>query len=148
MRTGQLLHTCAEHTTAIEAIAFSPDSRLLASGDLRGDVFLWDPMLGTKLGYIDGSKTPPGQIWRLQFDRLGQCLAAGGRLGVAVWSIVNGANGVDIASRWTSRVGDVIDMAMHPDGSSLVYLVRGAGSNLSRLLRHDLEKGSQPRKLP
>jgi WD40 repeat protein len=69
-------------------------------------------------------------------------------LGVAVWSIVSGANGVDIAPRWTSRVGDVIDMALHPDGSSLVYLVRDDESNSSRLFRHDLDKGGQPRELP
>jgi WD40 repeat protein len=40
--TGELLFTLEGHTRWIRALAFSPDSKTLASGDIRNTIRLWD----------------------------------------------------------------------------------------------------------
>ena len=44
--SGKLLHRLAEHSGAVQAIAFSPDGRALAAGTVNGGVLLWDPGTG------------------------------------------------------------------------------------------------------
>jgi len=41
--TGLLLHTLKGHTKTVTCVAFSPDGRLLASGDSGGRVIIWGP---------------------------------------------------------------------------------------------------------
>ena len=39
---GTLLKTLGEHTTSVHAVAFSPDGKLHASGDIDRVVKLWN----------------------------------------------------------------------------------------------------------
>jgi WD40 repeat protein len=41
--TGRLLHTLSGHRGTVTDVAFSPDGRLLASGDSDGLVIIWKP---------------------------------------------------------------------------------------------------------
>jgi len=33
-------------------VSFSPNSKKLASGDMKGEIVLWDPMSGKKIGKV------------------------------------------------------------------------------------------------
>jgi serine/threonine protein kinase/WD40 repeat protein len=151
--TGRLQRFTWGHNGEIEAVAFSPDGRLLATGDFDGSVFLWDvASLGELARPCDPSlrrsdqTEPPGQVWRLQFDATGQQLAAAGGRGVAVWSIGGNAKPLQVRRRASIATPDVFDLAIHPGGSSVVYLARTAKDAGVKLFRHDLgvEGGSRP----
>src|SRR3954451_3415621 len=57
------------------ALAFSPDSLRLATGDMGGNVRLWDPLTGTKL-WERGHHG--GYIFAVSFGRDSRTLLAGG----------------------------------------------------------------------
>ncbi len=143
----RLLHTARQHAAAVEAAAFSPDGRRLATGDVRGDVSLWDPVSGKELARHSGPFGPPGQVWRLQFDRAGQRLAAGGGQGVVVWSVRGRAEGVELEECGVVSTPGVLDLALHPSGLSLAYLAPGGPGAPSRLWRYDLAPAGAPRPL-
>jgi WD40 repeat protein len=74
--------TLRGHADAINAIAFSPDDRTLATGGAEGDVRLWDPMVGAERLVLKGSHGV--QVLCFALDSLS--LAAGGVDGeVRVW---------------------------------------------------------------
>jgi WD40 repeat protein len=146
-RTGKLLHTLRGHTASIEAVAFSPEGRLLATGDFGGVVYLWDASAGVQRARLYHPERPPGQVWRIQFDGTGQHLAAGGGQGVAVWSIRPGARGVDVTLQKALPSRDVLDLAIHPRGSSLAYLSRATPTTPSQLFRYNLDSQDEPRRL-
>jgi serine/threonine protein kinase/WD40 repeat protein len=145
--TGRLLRTLADHTAPIEAVAFSPDGRLLASGDFRGHVHLWDGLSCAMVSCVSDIHGPPGQVWRLQFDRSGQRLAAAGAKGVAVWDLDHQGAGVAVTLCRAVRTPDVIDMALHPSGESLAYSAWSKTEGASRVFRYDLDKNDDPRGL-
>jgi serine/threonine protein kinase/WD40 repeat protein len=152
--SGRVLHTCQVHPAlkghyrTVEAVAFSPDGNLLATGDFQGSLCLWDAESGKEVTRAGGGRSPPGQIWRLQFSSTGRYLAAGGLLGVAVWE-VRTREGVVTLEPFRSipapdpgKTFGVYDLAFHPGGTDLVFL----GHN-GRLYRFNVEKDREPRQL-
>jgi serine/threonine protein kinase/WD40 repeat protein len=124
-RSGKLLRTCRGHKGAIEALAFRRDGKLLASGDFQGDVRLWDPTSGKELGRVAEKQRLLSQVWRLQFSPDGKHLFAGGTGGIVCWFVRDAPGGaalvqVDMVPWWP----DVLDLAVHPNGGSLVSLHR------------------------
>lgn len=70
-------------TVKVHAVAFSADGNLLATGDHRGNIRLWDPADGRKLGDVPGHA---GWINSLDFSRDGRLLVStswDGRVGVS-----------------------------------------------------------------
>jgi serine/threonine protein kinase/WD40 repeat protein len=167
--TGKLLHShAAEHRNPrpgerlppgkadgwsepvpIEALAFSPDGRWLATADVQGMVFLRDGHSGAVLRDREGSlvcnpfggpANPPGQIWRIAFDATGKRLLAAGQLGLAVWEI-RMADGSPQLAPWlfdspANRSQNVRDLAVHPRGTEVFFL-----DEFGRLYRRELALG-------
>ncbi len=153
---GRLRHACRanaptpppfEMIDTVEAVAFRPDGRLLASGDFRGEVRLWDVETGAEVARARRSpKGAPGQVWCLQFSPSGRYLAAGGGLGVVVWEL--GAGGGPVTPKRVKEIHGkdtpltAYDLAFHPDEGSLVFLNSQGG-----LYRQEMAKGTQARGL-
>jgi serine/threonine protein kinase/WD40 repeat protein/tetratricopeptide (TPR) repeat protein len=133
---GRCLRTLTGHAGEVEAVAFSPDGALLATGDFAGSVRIWDVQSGALLGSA-GKGGLPGQVWRLQFAPGGEYLAAAGAAGAIAW-VVRAAPRVSCTCGTPARVAleplcqfpvsggraDVIDLAIRPGGTEVVFLTR------------------------
>ena len=49
MQTGTLLHTFKGHQKTVLALAFSPDSELILTGDVNGQTYLWETKSGKRV---------------------------------------------------------------------------------------------------
>jgi WD40 repeat protein len=68
----------------VHSVAFSPDGKTLASGDLSGEVKLWSVATLQEVGSLDGQG---GKIHCLGFSPDGQTLAAGAEMGNGVGEV-------------------------------------------------------------
>jgi eukaryotic-like serine/threonine-protein kinase len=69
------------HSRAIYPVAFSPDGRWIASGDLGGEVRLWDAATGEAYATLPH----PGVVWGLSFSPDGTSLLSASDRARAVW---------------------------------------------------------------
>ena len=65
-----------EHSIYVYAAAFSPDGTLLATGDYRGTIRLWDPLEGTPLAEVSIGDMAVNELW---FSEDGYWLVGGWR---------------------------------------------------------------------
>jgi serine/threonine protein kinase/tetratricopeptide (TPR) repeat protein len=142
--SGDLLAVCKGHTAAIEALSFSPDGKLLATGDWSGEVRFWDVETGKCLDHVKDGWVP-GPIWRLQFEPGGRYLVAGGSGGVAAWARSMGDRIVEPEPFTLIPWRGVYDLAIHPNGSEVVFLDNIKPGHLSVF---DLAHASGPWLLP
>lgn len=83
VNTGQRIHTLTGHTDDIPSIAFSPDSRTLASGSRDKTIRLWDVNTGqhkqtfTDQDWMDDQFGEKGRVWKIAFSPDGRTLASG-----------------------------------------------------------------------
>lgn len=63
-RDGQLLRVLSGHNNWIHSVAFSPDSRCLASGGEDATVRLWETETGEALGVLEGHGS---RVWSVAF---------------------------------------------------------------------------------
>jgi WD40 repeat protein len=132
-RSGAILHTGEGHEDVIESVAFSPDGMLLASGDYSGGILFWHPETGREVGRVNSAY---GTVWRLQFDLGGRYVAAAVWKGVATWSIRQQQGRVAVDEfLFLKSEGGVLDMAIHPMGSGIVWRDSKAGLIAYDLLR-------------
>src|SRR5262249_6333918 len=84
-RTGELVRTLAGHTDRVHAVAFSPDGRSLAAGNLASSgpyvIKIWDLETGKETATLQGVE---GLFWALAFAPDGKRLFGFGRLGMDV----------------------------------------------------------------
>jgi hypothetical protein len=102
------------HETFVIRVAFSPDGRHLASGDLDGKVTVWDARTGDKL------RTIPAHVRRvgaLAFSPDGRYLATGGREDrlVKVWQVSTG----QLLHNLPKHSNGVEGLVFSPDGKRL-----------------------------
>ncbi len=112
----------ARHNDVVQAVAFSPDGRLLATGDSKAR--LWNPATGEHIRTLTGHT---GWIRAVAFSPGGQLLATGGHDGTArLW---NPATGVHIRTL-TGHTGGVWAVAFSPGGQ---LLATGGDDGAARL---------------
>ena len=82
--TRRELHTL-EHGRWVLAVAFSPDGRMLATGDESGYVNIWDVQTQQIIVQLDGDLTA---VYTLMFSPDGKILASGGYEGkIELWKV-------------------------------------------------------------
>ncbi|MHC0066153.1 NB-ARC domain-containing protein [Nostoc sp. UIC 10890] len=78
----------AKSLKSVYSLALSPDGKLLATGDISGQIHLWQVADGKNLLRFKGHK---GWVWTVTFSPDGQTLASGGHDGlVKLWNIQTG----------------------------------------------------------
>jgi WD40 repeat protein len=102
------------HDTLVIRVAFSPDGSHLASGDLDGNVTIWNARTGDKLHNFRAHQR---RVWALAFSPDGRHLATGGREDrrVKVWSVSTGKPLNDLPGHTDGIQG----LVFSPDGKRL-----------------------------
>jgi WD40 repeat protein len=106
------------HQNQVQVAVFSADSRMLASGDIRGPIKIWETATGKLLASVPGHL---GQVSSLAFSPDGGRLAsAGGRPGnpsllIKIWDVGTGRE----LHRLSGHQEQVEELAFGPDGAVL-----------------------------
>ena len=117
------------HPDAVQAIAFSPDGRTLASGSWDNSVKLWDAASGAQLRTLGGHY---GRVYSVVFSPDGKTLASGGG-GFVLWDVETGKRirsfdtGTPLAFSPDGKTlviesGEAVDLLAFPDGKVLQSL--------------------------
>ena len=110
--------TLQAHADGVQAVSFSPDGTLLASGggegfQEAGTVKLWDVETHTNIATLYGHT---GQVFSVSFSPDGSTLASGSGDGtVKLWDVATKQN----IATFKHAVGDVASVAFSPDGTQL-----------------------------
>ena len=118
---GQQLLTLTGTRGAILSLAFSPDGRWLATGNVDNTADLWNTASGQKLLTLSGHI---GAIYGVAFSPDGALLASASGDGTAkVWSLATSADGNVITGKerltLSGHSGAVYSVAFSPDGTRL-----------------------------
>lgn len=97
----------------IFSLALSPDGKLLATGDIDGQIHLWQMADGKNLLTFKGHE---GVVWTVAFSPDGQTLASGGHDGlIKLWDTQTG----DCLKTLDKHTGIVWSVSFSPDGQTL-----------------------------
>ncbi|HEV8111723.1 MAG TPA: protein kinase [Planctomycetota bacterium] len=111
--SGDVLARLQGHLGFVEALAFSPDDTLLASGALDHCVRLWEVSSWSARGVLEGHTD---RVYALAFSPDGKMLASGSNdTTIRLWSV---ASGEELALL-TGHEDYVFSLAFDPDGSRL-----------------------------
>jgi RNA polymerase sigma factor (sigma-70 family) len=137
LKTGQLKGRWRGHKDGIEAIAYTSDGKLVASGSQDGTVRLWDPATGKEVHRLDGHD---GMIYGMAFAPDGKTLAAGGkRKAVHLWDVATGKE----LRAFHNPGGFILRIVYSPDGQLLA--TRGIDEDVVRIW--DASSGKELRQL-
>lgn len=119
---------------------FAPDGETIATGNLRGLVWLWKTANGEKLNEFD----PEVDEWitAIDFSPDGEYLAAGFRDGkVRLWEVASG----ELAETFEFKVqGEIHDISFFPDSQTLAAVVPDLGREIHLF---DLDDGTRKKVL-
>jgi len=102
---------------SVESLAFSPDSRLLASGGIRGELRVWDVSTRQEVAKLRGHK---GVVSTISFSPDGKLLASGGwDTALRLWE----TDRWQLLQEFEGEGGDgrVMGLAFSPDGQFLAW---------------------------
>ncbi len=107
----------ASHTNTVDAVAFSPDGRILASGSADRTVRLWNVAQRTPLGEPLTGHT--GTVFSVAFSPDGRTLASGSAdRTVRLWNVTDSAH-TSLGEPLTGHTDTVFSVAFSPDGRTL-----------------------------
>jgi|GEM_PF-1197150 len=113
---GKLLYTYRGHSNAVNAVAWSPDGKLIASGSGDNTVQVWDATTGANVfTYRGHSSRVLAATWSPDSKRIasGDSHPNGT---VQVWDATTGAN---VFTYQNNTTGDVYAVAWSPDGKRI-----------------------------
>ncbi len=129
------------HFESVRSVAFSPDSKTLASGSDDGSITLWDistPEQSRMLGQL-----LHGQVISVAFSPDGQTLASGsGDRTIILWDVSNREQPRPLGQPLKRHRGVVSSVAFSPDGKTLA-----SGSWDNTIILWDVSNPEQPRPL-
>lgn len=139
------LLTLEGHDSGVYHLAFSPDSRIIASSDRKGAIKIWDPYTGACLNTISGH---PSMVFELAFISNGPStiLASAGEefdvYSLKIWDPFNGGP----PQRTFTMSNKMSKVIAFIKGSNIAVWVDEAGT----LIKFDLDTGAflDPIKLP
>jgi RNA polymerase sigma factor (sigma-70 family) len=138
--TGKLMRKLPNHHEYAYCVAFSPDGKLLASGDLT-TTHLWECRTGHEIASFRSPEMAKGNVigvYSLAFSPEGTLLAVGeGDMGITLWEVAAGK----AVRRLKKRGGSFDSLAFSPDGKTLV-------SASERIVVWDVASGAELRTIP
>jgi len=128
----------SEGLFVVWSVAFSPDSKTLASADVYGNVLLWDLKSGRRAATLqafhpNGKEEDINGAYSVAFSPDGNTLAAGTVRGIKLWDVQSGKSVGTIKG----PSGSVWSVAFSPDGKT----VSSAGSKRVIGMRDRVEDG-------
>ena len=113
--TGERIRVFPDHVAEVNAVAISPDDRLLATGDLNGHVRLWNIETGELVSKLEGHQ---GKISAIRFLKSGtRLMTASIDKTVGHWDV---ATGKEIPSLILKHPDSVISMEVIPGTDQLM----------------------------
>ena len=126
----------ASHGDYVDALAFSPNGKLLATGSRDSTVRLWSPTTGKQMGQLNGHTKGVNSI---AFSPDGKWLASGSSdQSIRIWDVAKERSNMVL----TGALGKVVGVAFSADGSMLA----SAGTE-SPIVLWDVATGAQKEKL-
>lgn len=127
-----VLLTKTGHSIKARSVAYSPDSKMLASGGLDGAVILWDANTGEEKMRLEGHM---GGVASVCFSPDGKMLASGFRDGtIVVWDVSKQKE----KARLEGHTGAVMSICFSPDGRMLA-----SGAYDGRVKVWDVNEGKE-----
>jgi len=116
--SGTLQHTLLAHTQDIEAIAFTPDGRSLATGSYDGTIRLWNLKTGAAIRTFDARS----KVWSIAISPDGKTLVSGHGDFARIWNLKTGQLTHSLKGQATDYVRSV---AISPDGQTIATGTHG-----------------------
>lgn len=99
------------HKGAVKSVVFSPDGRMLASGDSEGTIQLWNTDTRQHLKPLKGHEGPIKAVRSLAFDPAGQILASGSNDStIRLWDTQTGEH----LKTLEGHLGSISSIDFHP----------------------------------
>lgn len=117
-KTGAHLNDLQQHQSGVQMMTFSPDNRLLISGDLGGQVWVWDVSEPKQKRAPKELVSLNGEIWGISFSHDGKRVALASEDGTA--RIFDVQSRVQIGKPLTKLIGGLNAIAYNPDDSIIV----------------------------
>ena len=122
------------HADTVDAVAVSPDGKLIATASFDKTVKLWDATTGKEIRTYGGEKGHTGQVLSVAFSAKGDQLASGGADNKAlVWDVP-----VNFATKTYATAGTATKVVVANDGKTFAV----ATGDVVKLFPQGEEKGA------